>query len=288
MLKRAIKRVLPGVSWQNPVINTAYRLIDPVDWSVRATRGLTHLPPYSIRVRSNGVDGQFGGARFDRFGQNIVRLLETHAGLVPSSDVLEIGCGCGRTAYALSSVLEQGSYTGMDIERVALGSALKNEAFAARGFRFDYQDVYNLEYNPEGRQPASSYTFPYEDGSFDVIFLISVFTHMLTEDVERYVAEIARLLRPGGHCLMTTFLVDKGTMTGGLSFPFQAQEHYFYDREMPEVAIGYESRFFTEQFERHGMELAGGVQWGSWRNRPDVASHTGFPQDFLAFSKPSL
>jgi cyclopropane fatty-acyl-phospholipid synthase-like methyltransferase len=26
-----------------------------------------------------------------------------HAGLTPASDVLEIGCGCGRTAHALAN-----------------------------------------------------------------------------------------------------------------------------------------------------------------------------------------
>ena len=43
-----------------------------------------------------------------------------------------------------------------------------------------------------------------------MVYLISVFTHMLPEECENYAQEIMRVLRPGGRCAVTTFLVDRG------------------------------------------------------------------------------
>ena len=39
---------------------------------------------------------------------------------------------------------------------------------------------------------------PFEDGSFDAVFSYSVLQHLAKEDVPRVVAEIRRVLRPGG------------------------------------------------------------------------------------------
>ena len=55
---------------------------------------------------------------------------------------------------------------------------------------------------------AAPIQLPLADRAFDVIFLYSVFTHMLSPDVERYLSEIARLLAPGGKALFTVYAED--------------------------------------------------------------------------------
>ena len=53
--------------------------------------------------------------------------------------------------------------------------ACKESAMLSKkNFIFDYLDVQNDPYNPKGKHNASSYKFPYDDGRFDVIFLVSV------------------------------------------------------------------------------------------------------------------
>jgi hypothetical protein len=47
--------LLPGVSWKHPLVELAVHALDPVDSLVRAVRGARHLPPYSVRIRSNGL-----------------------------------------------------------------------------------------------------------------------------------------------------------------------------------------------------------------------------------------
>ena len=43
------------------------------------------------------------------------------------------------------------------------------------------------------------------------MFLTSVFTHLLPHDLTHYLAEINRVLRPGGRCVATFFLHDAET-----------------------------------------------------------------------------
>jgi SAM-dependent methyltransferase len=132
---------------------------------------------------------------------------------------------------------------------------------------------------------ADSYVFPYTDGAFDAVFLVSVFTHMLTGDVRNYIREIGRMLRPNGVCMLTAFLMDHGKEHPGLSFPYSRDDHHYYDRNMPEAAIGYYKAFFISEFARQGMEPLTGPLWGSWRSSTGVESSSGFPQDVLSFRK---
>ncbi len=286
MIRQIARKFLKGASWDNPVLNAGFLALDPVDWAVRVPRGLGHLPRYSRRIRSNGVGGQFGGGKFAHLGNLLANHLETHAGLTSGSRVLEIGCGVGRTAYALLDRLEQGGFTGMDIERVSIEDCQQRGVFKRKGFKFDSLDVRNDEYNPNGKYYAHEYRFPYDDNAFDVIFLVSVFTHMLTKDVEQYIAEISRMLAPGGHCMVTTFLMDHGREGQLGTFDHTEDRHSFIDPKMPEVAVGYEQGFFEENFAKHGVELSHGPIWGAWRKNSPLSEGANFGQDILFFRKP--
>jgi SAM-dependent methyltransferase len=284
-LKRIAKKLFPGVGWQHPVVNVVLHGIDPLDYLVRLVRGMRHLPSYSIRVRSNGVNKQFGGRYFSRNGQLLSMLLQQHAGMTQRSRVLEIGCGCGRTAFALAEVLQDGGYVGMDIERVVLESCNSNERLSKKQFRFDFLDVRNSEYNPHGRYQASSYVFPYPDAAYDVIFLVSVFTHMMSSDVRAYISEIARMLRPGGSCMLTTFLMDRGPHAAEWTFLHEREEAHYYSEAMPEVAVAYFLDFFKREFAAHAMFPACEPLYGSWRRESVSNSKSGFSQDVLVFKK---
>ncbi len=284
-MKAVIKKIFPGVSWQNPVINTIFKMMDPADYIVRLSRGLSNLPAYSVRVRSNGVNKQFGGQNFHRFGQQLAKHLETNANLNSQSKVLEIGCGCGRVAFALADIVDDEMYIGMDIHKVSLDACEATPVFKRKKFRFDYLDVQNDEYNPDGTSRADVYKFPYDDNEFDAIFLVSVFTHMLSDDVSNYLAEISRMLKPGGVCMITTFLMDKGQEWPGISFPHHEKHHYYYNHSLPEKAVGYYLEFYESTFAKHGAKLSREPLWGDWRQDPRVTSTSNFGQDIVFFKK---
>ena len=130
-------------------------------------------------------------------------------GVGRGSAVLEIGCGLGRIAFPLRYVLDgSGSYDGFEIVREKVEFLTSTFTPAHPNFRFVWADVRNTYYNPDGEAAAAEYRFPYVDASFDVVFAASVFTHMAPDVAARYFAESARVLRPGGRCLFSFFLLD--------------------------------------------------------------------------------
>jgi SAM-dependent methyltransferase len=278
-IRSLARRHLPPFKWKNPMVNVALRVADSVDYIARLVNQRTYIPPYSVRVRSTGFKNDFGARRFQASGRRLTNMLRTHAKLTPDSKVLEIGCGCGRNAFGLAEVLNDGNYTGMDIERVSLASVKASSKLRRKGFQFELLDIRNGGYNPEGKYLATEYVFPYGDESLDIVFMISVFTHMLTDEVVNYTRQIARVLKPGGCCLVSAFLLDR-EMT--MQFPFRSQEHSYMNEEIPEFNVAYRSDFLITTFANNGMSCTAGPLWGPVHGGK---SEIGGYQDIIVFTK---
>lgn len=153
-------------------------------------------------------DIYIGSGDFIQQGLHHLDLLKTHIDLQPNDRVLDIGSGMGRTAVALTSYLTQeGRYEGFDVVEKGVkwcNNKLKRDF---SNFNFKYVPLNNNLYN-NNKEEAENFKFPYEDNSFDKVFLFSVFTHMTVEEIENYLFEIKRVLKPGGLCLSTFFLYD--------------------------------------------------------------------------------
>ena len=148
------------------------------------------------------------GAEYLGIGQVVRDAVLKQTDLPPTGSVLDIGCGSGRMARQFVDHLKPpGRYVGMEIQRRFVDWCNENIAPANPAFEFYHQDIYNGAYNPEGKYRASEYRFPFEDESFDAIILYSVFTHLLQADADNYLREIARLLKPGGRCYSTWYLM---------------------------------------------------------------------------------
>ena len=112
--------------------------------------------------------------------------------------VLDIGCGCGRTARFLM-LRPDIRYVGFDVFKPAIDWANKHLVpLAPDRLRFEHFDAYSAHYNPRGALQAADVRFPVSDGSIDVAFAASLFTHLLEPDAIHYLAEAARSLRRGG------------------------------------------------------------------------------------------
>lgn len=277
--------VFKGVSWKHPLIAAGLQLLNPIDRLVRSVSGRGHLPPMSIRVRSNGLRYQFGGQRFDRLGGVIARELVERAGLNHGSKVLEIGCGCGRFAFALAPVLGNGGYIGVDIDRPSVEAAKRNRFLKDKNFEFHSLDVHNAEYNPEGKIEAAHYRFDFNDESFDVVFLVSVFTHMLPDDVSNYISEIGRILKPGGVVMFTTFVMDAGTTFGENSFVYGSGPYRSSHKDMHEICVGYYMHFFDAELAKAGLQRIADPVYSD-KGRAVEGARTDFGQDLVFARKP--
>jgi SAM-dependent methyltransferase len=212
---------------------------------------------------------QVGLGDFRRVGDNVFRMLVRLARLRPDERVLDIGCGTGRIARPLSAYLAGGRYDGLDI--VSRPIAWCRGAYRRLPhFRFHHADLINRVYNPDGAAMAAQYRFAFEDESFDLVLLISVFTHMLTHETRHYLREIARLLAPGGRVFLTAFLLDdpardaiRGRRT---SFAFSHRQEGCYSErvEIPESAVAYDREVFAQMTAAAGLEVIHAAP-GSWR-----------------------
>lgn len=178
--------------------------------------------------------------RMQEVNESIVRLL-LQSGLKSTDRVLEIGCGSGRLAYLLLPYLKDtGNYTGLDILPKEIERCRNRIGQHHSNFHFEHSDIYNNFYNPKGRIKASDYRFPWNDGAFDFVVLISVFTHMPPREIENYLSEIARVLRKDGKCLATFFVLNEeskgvmGTRAASANFRFDCGGYYTVDKENPE------------------------------------------------------
>ena len=222
-----------------------------------------------------------GGRGFKNVGKKWADMLASPPeGLKPDERVLDAGCGLGRIAIPLAGYLSPtGSYEGFDVAPESIAWCRENITSRYPNFRFQVADIYNKSYNPGGSQRASEYSFPYEDEYFDFVFLASVFTHLLPEDMENYLAQTSRVLEGGGRCVVSYFLlneesqrsIETGEITTGPRFPHDYGRYRVQNREIPEVAIAHDEDVVRNLYAKYGLGIVEPVRYGSWPGRKDAA-----------------
>jgi SAM-dependent methyltransferase len=214
------------------------------------------------------------------------------AGLEPHDSVLDLGCGVGRFAVALSEYLDdKGRYVGLDTDRKSI--ELCNEWIGSRlrQFSFVWADVFNTTYNRRAEAKAASYRFPFDQSAFDFVFSNSLFTHLVPDDARNYFREIGRVLKPGGRTLNTIFLLNRESLAQVASGESkQGALHEFgplarvKEPSRPEAWIALDEEFVREAHDEAGLGIER-VRYGSWSGRE--ATGPGFGQkDIIVASKP--
>jgi SAM-dependent methyltransferase len=181
-----------------------------------------------------------GNGDFQAIGAMLLANLKDHAGLKPDDRVLDIGCGNGRVAAQLASYLKDaGGYLGFDISRAGI-AACRRQFAGHPHMAFAHLDVWNGEYNARGKIAELDTVFPAADASIDLAFATSVFTHMRMPAVRRYLAETARVLKPGGRVAFTAFALEPGREDSA-DFAFKPfdETSAAVDRRYPERAIAH-------------------------------------------------
>jgi SAM-dependent methyltransferase len=230
-----------------------------------------------------------GGGDFKKIGEEFKEYFIELGGLRPEDHVLDVGSGIGRMAIPLTSYLATtGEYRGVDIVRPGIDWCRRRISRRYPNFVFLHSDIYNKLYNAGGRVAARDYRFPFEDGYFDFVFLTSVFTHMLRSDVENYLCQISRVLKPGGRVFMTFFLLNQDSeafLVAGRStqnFIFDLGDCKTVDESNPEAAIAYREDVMISLLEKAGLAIRQPIRYGSWSGRPEFLSY----QDIVVATKP--
>jgi SAM-dependent methyltransferase len=276
-VRQTLKRLLPEAV-KSVLRDAADLSVDSLDWLLGRHDPLT--PPRRL-ARNVGGD-------FKRVGENVLQYLVQFGELQPQDAVLDVGCGCGRVAVPLTRYLnERGSYEGFDVDARAIQWCVRNITPRYPGFHFQAADMYSKRYNPTGKYQASEYDFPYGGKTFDCVFLTSVFTHLLPGDVEKYLAEVSRVMKDSGRCLITFFLLNAEsrrlveTGKSPLDFSHDFGKYRLADPDVPERAVAYEEAFVMELYEKCGLQVQEPIRYGSWCGRSQALDY----QDIILASK---
>ena len=224
------------------------------------------LPPAHLRIYYYRT---WNPEAFARAGQAARTELET-AGLRHDHRILDIGSGIGNLAVKLIGFLE-GTYDGVEVHKEAVAWCRRTITPRHPRFRFHHADVASGAYNPGGRESAATYRFPFPDGSFDAIFLASVYTHMMPDEAAHYVHEVARLLTPGGFCVASYFLMDeerRSSIDAGRSFMSFPVSHpsgvcRLHSATSPEAAVAFDETFIRRLHDESGLRIRD-VRRGQW------------------------
>jgi len=204
-------------------------------------------------------------------------------GLKPTDNVLDVGCGAGRMTYGLVNYLALSSrYEGFDTIPEFITWAQLEISTRYPNFQFRHVPIYNSLYNPTGYIKATEFIFPYEDASFEFVFLTSVFTHMPGDVIRHYMREIRRVLKPMGRVLISCYLLNReslqliaaGKSTIDISHPLGDGKVSSLDK--PDLQWGFEEGLFEDWLEAQSLSVLD-TKYGSWCGRADFVSY----QDLL-------
>ncbi|MDX6188486.1 class I SAM-dependent methyltransferase [Flavobacterium sp. Fl-318] len=220
----------------------------------------------------NKGDIFIGSGDFVAQGKHHLMLLEQLASLQSNHAVLDIGCGIGRAAVPLTQFLKnEAKYEGFDVVKKGILWCKKNITKDFPNFNFQYiplnNDLYYLT-----SQKAENFVFPYRDHSFDTVFLFSVFTHMQPVEVQNYLNEISRVLKPGGKCLSTFFIYNDEIETAiskqnsAFNFPYKEEGYRLMNQKVPSANIAFEEEYLLNMITQSNLKLKKKI-YGSWANR---------------------
>ena len=226
------------------------------------------MPPMPIRIM------QEDDTRLLQTGADLARLLYEF-GLTSESSLLDVGSCYARVPLGLLSATDyRGSYLGFDVLRKQVSWCQDVLTPAAPNFSFEHIDVRNDRYNPAGTVDPLQLRFPTGIASVDFICLFSIFTHFYRADIEHYLAEFRRVLKPGGTAVTTWFLYDAARsplITGEdsayrMTYELDASTRY-NDSEDPLRAIAFDEALVRSMVAAAGLEVAA-IHRGTWCGEP--------------------
>ena len=147
----------------------------------------------NLRIKVHGAfdsqSFQDGGQRIKNDLDNILQNITKNKKLENFENVLDFGCGCARVLLWVNSQAKTKFY-GVDIN---------NKAIAWCGDNLNF-----VNFSINDQLPPLSFS----DNFFDVIYSISVFTHLNEEEQFRWLNELKRILKTEGFLLISVHGFD--------------------------------------------------------------------------------
>jgi SAM-dependent methyltransferase len=205
-------------------------------------------------------------------GEKWLGYLREYTDLLPLGCVLEAGCGNGDFALALSQFLHQdGSYDGFEQDKQYADWCIQNFSGLHPGFRFQHFAI-KTGYQPtQGETNEGCFTLPYPDQQFDLFFSRNELTQVLPDEMDQYLSEISRVLKPGGTCLIMLFIVNCESENLMITRP--TQMNFTYNKGLyrlqskhANTQVAYDEEWLLDKVESAGLKMET-IRYGSWCGR---------------------
>jgi SAM-dependent methyltransferase len=185
-MKSFLLRMLARVGLLRPTYRGYERLRGLRSEGDVAGAGSLPMPPAKLRVRVAGNPDAAWFLEGGRLAEETLRGALQRAGtrLENMTSILDFGCGCGRVLRWLAELPSE--LHGSDFDGPAVEWCRENLPFAT--------------FVNNGLEPPLSF----EAGEFELVYAFSVLTHLPVDLQHAWVAELARVLRPGGHLILST------------------------------------------------------------------------------------
>jgi SAM-dependent methyltransferase len=241
------------------------------------------LPPRRLRRTISPLWFDFRGSGIDQ-----VNYFAELAGLEPSGRLLDLGCGVGRVALPLTRYLSgQGSYEGLDPQAPNIDWCRAHISAQFPNFHFDV-----IEGNTDERE-TTAHPLPFEDESFDLVYAGALFTDIPFETTCHYLAEAARILKPGGRVVATWLVFNEGTqaVVPGRSVTKRWPRDYGSHRNTAEgvwPSLLYEESWLRTQHDSAGLDVLDPLRvdasycLGRGYDRPESAVHLYYAHSVMA------
>ncbi len=274
-----------------------YHLLDrlylPLDReNILRTKNIRLIPNESTRR-----GGKYSYAEWAHVIGIFQTMMNLHLQKKEGNKICDVGCGTGLLGIASEPFIGRGGkYTGIDVMKDDIDFCRSH--YPSSSFEFIHFDVANAVYAPAQKYTKSKW--PVENGSFDLVTALSVWTHLKEEDALFYFKEISRILKPHGKAMVTFFLLDeqyrrslevRSNMAGRFHMTLQStwvfdqpsygSDAWFHPKwvQVPEEAIGVTEFGLDRLTSSSGMRLIE-QHPGNWKEIPGV-----FFQDILIFQK---
>jgi SAM-dependent methyltransferase len=229
-----------------------------------------------------------GGGDYLKAGTQFFNYFVNYCNIKPNHKILDIGCGMGRMAIPFTTYLsKEGNYDGFDIVKLGIDWCTKKITSKFSNFNFKLIPLRNDLYRLDTENTASKLKFPYENDSFDFIFLTSVFTHMMPEDLIQYISEISRVLKKDQQCFATFFIIDEQSEAsmkhnGYKKFPHDFGNYLLMDKNVKEANVAFRKSFILDTLKDNNFEINHYFR-GNWSgiNDNELNEH----QDIFIFKK---
>lgn len=231
------------------------------------------IPPKGMSYVGSGNFKLLG----DKFFSHIFKTTKVSE----NSKILDIGCGIGRIARPFAYYLtKSGKYVGFDIIDYGIRWCKKNYK-KYPNFYFEHYPLKNDLYNLSANKSASEFVFPYSNNEFDLVVLISVFTHMQKQEVVNYLNQIYRVLQPGAYCYATFFLTESNDNQS--LFPYNFENYSLHNLKVKNANVAYDKGFILKTSEEIGYKFY--QSFDGWWKTEHKADNVDF-QDILILQKP--